>query len=267
MRKIINPKLKKIERLKKILKQYPGVVVAFSGGIDSTFLLKMAIDLFKNKVIAVTAASPLYPENEIALAKRIAQRLNVKHIIIRTDELENDYFKTNPVNRCFYCKIELFKKIKRIAQKNGLTIIEASNYSDLNDFRPGLKAAKELGVKSPLIEAKLTKDEIRYFARILKLPNWNKPSMACLASRIPYGVEINKKILKRIKSAEAFLKKLKFSQYRVRDYFPIARVEVIQNEFARMIKNRARIIRFFKRIGYKYITLDLEGYRTGSMNI
>lgn len=267
MRKINNPKLKKIERLKKILKQYPGVVVAFSGGVDSTFLLKMAIDIFKNKVIAVTAASPLYPENEIALAKRIAHRLNVKHIIIRSDELKNDYFKTNPVNRCFYCKIELFKKIKRIAQKNGLTIIEASNYSDLNDFRPGLKAAKEVGVKSPLIEAKLTKDEIRYFSRILKLPNWNKPSMACLASRIPYGVEINKKILKRIKSAEEFLKKLKFSQYRVRDYFPTARVEVIQSEFARMIKNRARIIRFFKRIGYKYITLDLEGYRTGSMNI
>ncbi|MEO0128815.1 MAG: ATP-dependent sacrificial sulfur transferase LarE [candidate division WOR-3 bacterium] len=267
MRKIINPKLKKLERLKKILKKYSGVVVAFSGGVDSTFLLKMAIDIFKNNVIAVTATSPLHPENEIKLAKRIAKRLKVKHIIINSHELKNDCFKMNPANRCFYCKIELFKKIKKIAQKNGFIVIEASNYSDLNDFRPGLKAVRELGIKSPLIEAKLTKEQIRYFARMLKLPNWNKPSMACLASRIPYGIEINKKNLKRIERAEEFLKKLQFSQCRVRDYFPIARVEIMHNEFAKMIKNRIRIIRFFKKIGYKYVTLDLEGYRTGSMNI
>ncbi len=267
MEEILQAKQKKIEKLKEILKKFPGVVVAFSGGVDSTFLLKMAVEIFKDQVIAVTATSPLYPEAEIKQARKIAKLLNVKHIIIGSNELMNKYFKNNPVNRCFHCKVGLFKKLKKIAQKCGFIVVEASNYSDLNDFRPGLKAVRKLGIKSPLIEARLTKDEIRYFARMFKLPNWNKPSMACLASRIPYGVKINKKILKRIERAEAFLKKLKFSQCRVRDYFPIARIEILPNEFSRILKDRTQIIRFFKRIGYKYITLDLDGYKTGSMNL
>ncbi|MEO0105997.1 MAG: ATP-dependent sacrificial sulfur transferase LarE [candidate division WOR-3 bacterium] len=267
MEKITGSKLKKIEKLKKFLRKFPGVVVAFSGGVDSTFLLKIAVDILKDNVIAVTATSPLYPETELRLAKRIAKRLNVKHIVIRSSELENKYFKSNTANRCFYCKLELFKNLKKIAQRNGFIVIEASNYSDLSDFRPGLMAAMKLGIKSPLIAAKITKDEIRFFAKMLKLPNWDKPSMACLASRIPYGVEINKKILRRIERAEGFLKRLEFSQFRVRDHFPIARIEILQNEFTRMIKNRMRIIKFFKKIGYSYITFDLEGYRIGSMNI
>jgi len=203
----------------------------------------------------------------LKLAKRIARLLNAKHIIIDSNELENKYFRNNPLNRCFYCKVELFEKLKKIAQKKGYIVIEASNYSDLNDFRPGLKAARKLGIVSPLIEAKLEKDEIRYFARQYKLPNWNKPSMACLASRIPYGIEINRKILKRVGKGEYFLKKLKFSQCRLRDHFPVARIEIMEDEIERLIKNRKKIIKYFKSIGYKYITLDLEGYRTGSMNL
>ncbi|MGQ9535517.1 MAG: ATP-dependent sacrificial sulfur transferase LarE [bacterium] len=258
--------VKKIQKLKEILYSYPGVVVAFSGGVDSTLLLRLAKDVLKEKVIAVTAASPLYPDSEKKHAEKIAAMLKIKHIIINSDEMENPDFIKNPRNRCFYCKIELFKKLKGIAKKYGYVVLEGSNYSDLNDFRPGLVAAKKMNIKSPLIEARLTKAEIRELARELRLPNWNRPSMACLASRIPYGKKIDKIILKRIERGEAFLRILNFSQCRVRDYFPIARIEISENEFKKIIIYKKKIVKYFKRLGYKYITIDLEGYRTGSMN-
>lgn len=258
---------KKLQKLKKILYSYPGVVVAFSGGVDSSLLLKLAKDVLKQKVIAVIASSPLYPDSETNQAKKIAHMLKAKHLIIHSNELENPDFVKNLRNRCYHCKIELFKKLKEIAKNYGYVVLEGSNYSDLNDFRPGLIAAKRLNIKSPFIEARLTKTEIRKLARQFKLPNWNKPSMACLASRIPYGIKIDEKNLARIESGEEFLRSLKFSQCRVRDYFPIARIEILENEYKKIFKYKKKIVRQFKKLGYKYITLDLEGYRTGSMNL
>ncbi len=248
------------------MKQYYGVVVAFSGGVDSSLLLRVAKEVLNNRVIAVTAISPLYTKIELQTAREIASLIGVKHLVIRSKEMKNKNFVTNPVNRCYYCKIELFSALKRIARKRNYVVIEASNYSDLSDFRPGIEASKNLGIESPLLKVKLTKAEIRRLAKELGLPNWNKPSMACLASRIPYGTKIDKTILNRIERAEGFLHNLSFLQVRVRDYYPLARIEISANEFAKILKQRNRIIGFFKKIGYKYITLDLEGYRTGSMN-
>lgn len=257
---------KKLNKLKGILGKYPGVVVAFSGGVDSSLLLKVAKDVLENRVVAVTAESPLYPDDESIIAKKIARKLKCQHMFIQSCELEDPKFVSNPRKRCYYCKIELFKNLKKIARKFNYTVIEASNKSDLSDYRPGLLAIKKLGVKSPLIEAGIEKDEIRALARKFRLPNWNKPSMACLASRIPYGRKIDRKILRRIESAEGYLKKLKLTQVRVRDHYPIARIEVQNNEMKRILSYYNRIVKYFKKLGYKYITLDLEGYQTGSLN-
>lgn len=258
---------KKLQKLNKILYSYPGVVVAFSGGVDSSVLLKLAKDVLGQKVIAVTATSPLYPDSETRMAKKIADKLKIKHLIIHSNELENPDFVKNLRNRCYHCKIGLFKKLKEIAKNYGYVVLEGSNYSDLNDFRPGSVAAKRLNIKSPFIEARLTKTEIRKLARQFKLPNWNKPPMACLASRIPYGIKIDEKNLARVETGEEFLRSLKFFQCRVRDYFPIARIEILEKEFKKIFKYKKKIVRQFKKLGYKYITLDLEGYRTGSMNL
>lgn len=241
-------------------------MVAFSGGVDSSLLLKVAKDVLKNRVIAITANSPLYPESEIWVAKKITKKFNCQHKIIKTDELENQKFVNNLKNRCYYCKIELFKALKVIADKYGYVVAEASNKSDLSDYRPGIVAAEKLNVKSPLIESGLEKEEIRTLAKRFGLPNWNKPSMACLASRIPYGQIIDRRRLKRIESAEGFLKKFKLTQIRVRDHFPIARIEILTIDFKKVLKYRNRIIKYFKRLGYKFATLDLEGYKTGSLN-
>uniref|UniRef100_A0A7C4TBM3 ATP-dependent sacrificial sulfur transferase LarE n=1 Tax=candidate division WOR-3 bacterium TaxID=2052148 RepID=A0A7C4TBM3_UNCW3 len=258
---------KKLEKLKNILKKYPGVVVAFSGGVDSSLLLKVARDILKDRVIAVTAQSPLYPETELRIAKRIARLLNVRHLVVHSSELKNKNFRKNPKNRCFYCKIELFTKLLQIAKKFRFKVIEASNSSDLRDFRPGIIAGKKLKIDSPLIEAGLTKEEIRILAKRFRLPNWNKPSMACLASRIPYGEAVSLTALKRISKAEDFLKKKEFTQVRVRDHYPVARIEVLPDEFYAILRNRGRIVKYFKKLGYRYVTLELEGYRTGSMNL
>jgi len=241
-------------------------MVAFSGGVDSSLLLKVAKDVLKRDVIAVTAVSPLYPKEEFRGACRIAHFLKGKHIIIRSREYADKNFIKNPRNRCYYCKLELFKKIKKIAARYGYNVLEASNQSDLRDFRPGLIAVKRLGIKSPLIEAGIKKDEVRAMAKKFRLPNWNKPAMACLASRIPYGRTIDKKTLKRIESAERYLKKFKLTQVRVRDHFPSARIEVQDHDLKKVLSRRSKVVEFFKKLGYKYITLDLEGYQMGSLN-
>ncbi len=256
----------KIIEIKNILKRYPGAVVAFSGGVDSTLLLKLTIDVLKNNVVAVTAVSPIQPKRDIIYAKKLAKSLGVKHICLRTRELANPRFISNAKNRCYLCKLQLFKQIKSIAAKFGFSVLEGSNKSDLSDHRPGLRALRKLKVLSPFIEVGLTKQEIRLTARKLQLPNWNKPSMACLASRIPYGEKIDKKILERIDRAENYLRRLDLSQIRVRDHFPVARIEVYTAEFNFILDNSKRIVRYFKRLGYESVVLDLAGYQTASYN-
>ncbi|MEO0216398.1 MAG: ATP-dependent sacrificial sulfur transferase LarE, partial [candidate division WOR-3 bacterium] len=204
--------------------------MAFSGGVDSTLLLKVALAVLKDRVVAVTVDSPLYPKGELREAKKIARRLKVRHLIIHSDELKNQNFVKNKKTRCYYCKIELFRNLQKIAREYGYTVVEASNKTDLKDFRPGLLAAKKMGVDSPLIKAGLLKEEIRMLARKFGLPNWNKPSMACLASRIPYGRRIKREVLTRISKAEDYLKRFKITQVRVRDHLPIARLEVLPHE-------------------------------------
>jgi uncharacterized protein len=257
---------RKLHKIRNILKQQPGVVVAFSGGVDSTLLLKIAVDALQDRVIAVTASSPLHPKQELELAKRLAKKLHSKHVILKSDELKKKNFTSNPRDRCYLCKLALFKKIKKFAARSGYTVIEASNASDLQDYRPGLRALKELRITSPFIEAHVSKREIRMLAKKYKLPNWNRPAMACLATRVPYGRKITKRILQRVESAERYLTRLGLTQVRVRDHEPVARLEIPSKDFKTVIYNRRRITKYFHNLGYTYITLDLGGYQTGSMN-
>lgn len=256
----------KINKLKILLKKHPGVLVAFSGGVDSTLLLKLSIDVLKDNVIAVTGISPLHPKKEITNARALAKSFSCKHLLLQTHELADPQFIRNTKDHCYLCKLHLFKHMKSIARKYGYVVVEGTNKSDLSDHRPGLKALKRLNILSPFIDVGLTKQEIRSAAHKLGLPNWEKPSMACLASRIPYGIKIDKKSLLRIERAEHYLNRLKISQVRVRDYFPVARIEVYPREFSAILKNRKNIVKYFKRLGYKFTTLDLAGYQTGSIN-
>lgn len=257
---------RKLHKIRSILKQQRGVVVAFSGGVDSSLLLQIAKDTVPDHVIAVTASSPIHPEQELELAKHIARRLHNKHVILKSDELKKKKFTSNPRDRCYHCKLALFKKIKKFAARNGYTVIEASNASDLQDYRPGLRALKELRITSPFIEARLSKQEIRTLAKKYKLPNWDRPAMACLATRVPYGRKITKKILQRVEAAERYLTRLGLSQVRVRDHEPIARIEIMPDEFKKIVSQRTKITRHFRKLGYLYVTLDLEGYTIGSLN-
>jgi uncharacterized protein len=258
----------KLSRLKKAILNYKSVLIAFSGGVDSTFLLKVASGvLSKGKVLAVTAGSPTYPQEELLFSKTIAQKLGVRHKIIKTDELKDERFVSNPVNRCYFCKIGLFKRLKKIAASSRLSfVLDATNASDKLDFRPGDKARQELKIHSPLLEAGLTKDDIRNLSRKLGLSTWNKPSLACLASRVPYGARISLKSLRRINQAEMYLKKAGFRQVRLRHYNGLCRIEVLKKDIPRLINRREQIVDKLRKLGYNYITVDLEGYRTGSMN-
>ena len=260
---------KKLKNLKEILKKMGTVLVAFSGGVDSTFLLRVAKDVLGEKVIAVTALSPTYPREEVEEAKKISKKMGVRHILIETRELEDSNFVNNPPTRCYYCKRELFSALKKIAEENNLRwVADGSNLDDTGDFRPGMQAARELGVRSPLKEAHLGKSDIRELSKKLGLSTWNKPSLACLASRFPYGMRIKKEELLKVEEAERFLRKMGISQIRVRHYGDTARIEVREDEIPKLFENKKRnkVIEKFKQLGYTYITVDLEGYRTGSMN-
>lgn len=259
----------KYKRLKADLKSMGSALVAFSGGVDSSFLLKAASDELKDKVIAVTAKSSSFPEREIKRAVEIAQLLKVKHIIIESSEMENPNYLKNDKERCYYCKTELFGDLRKIALKEELNfVLDGQNYDDLGDYRPGMKAAAEIGVRSPLKEACLTKNEIREMSKKFGLPNWNSPSLACLASRIPYGTVIDAEILARIDFLENLLLNLGFTQARVRHHDKMARIEIPEEEMEKFNTGdiRMQVINEFKNKGYLYITLDLEGYKTGSMN-
>lgn len=260
----------KLSRLKKILLELNSVLIAFSGGLDSTFLLKIAKSVLEDNVLAVTAYSTTYPKKELEEAKKIAKDFKTRFLIIQTNELKNKNFIKNPHNRCYFCKHELFSNLNRIAKKNKIKhIVDGSNLDDLADIRPGTKAKKKFKVRSPLQEAGLTKSEIRILSKQYRLKTWSKPNLACLASRFPYGDSINKKDLIKIDKAEEFLRTLGFKQVRVRHYNNLCRIELENKEIKRLIGACLgdKVVAKFKELGYTYITLDLEGYRVGSMNL
>lgn len=258
---------KKLENLKSIIEKTGGAVVAFSGGVDSTFLLKVAHEVLGDKVIAITANSETYPRRELEEARSFAKTLGVKHIIVETLELEIAGFADNPPDRCYYCKHELFSKLTEIAKSNGLDyVFDGSNYDDRNDHRPGMRAAKQLGVISPLKAAEMTKDDIRQLSKEFGLSTWNKPSFACLSSRFPYGTKITPEKLVVIGEAEDFIRELGFQELRVRHHDTIARIEVGKNDLEKIIPYADAIVNKVKSLGFLYVTLDLSGYNTGSMN-
>lgn len=259
----------KKEKLYSYLKSLGSLAVAFSGGVDSSFLLKCAHDVLSDNVIAVTARSSTFPKRELNEAIEFAKEYGIRQIIIDSDELEIEGFHENPADRCYYCKGELFAKIKKVAEDNNIRYIaEGSNMDDLGDYRPGLKAASECGAVSPLRAAGLTKDDIRALSKEMGLKTWNKPSFACLASRIPYGQTITREKLILIDKAEQFLIDLGFRQVRVRHHGEIARIELLPEDMIKVFQNglREKIHDYFKTLGFTYITLDLNGYKTGSMN-
>lgn len=272
----------KLKELKSLLSEMDGVVIGYSGGVDSTFLSAVTHQVLGDKMLAVSARSETYPSREAKEAEELAKQLGFRHTFIDTSELGIEGYSDNPPDRCFFCKSELFTKLIEIARKEGLNnVADGTNADDARDYRPGMKAAANLGVRSPLKEAGLTKDDIRALSKEMGLPTWNKPSFACLASRFPYGTKITAERLAMVDQAEEFLHNHGIHQVRVRHH-PIrsevdnsaqpggymARIEVGENDLPRFLEEsfRLAVVAKLKEIGYLYVALDLQGYRTGSMN-
>jgi len=258
---------KKAENLKEYFRELEGAAIAFSGGVDSSVLAKTAHDALGKKAVAFTIDSPTVERKELKDAINLAKQIGIRHLVIRHDELKNECFRRNLPDRCYHCKKEMLSVLKKAAVEQGITeVIEGTNAEEILGHRPGYKAVKEVGVRSPLAELGYTKKDIRGIAAFLKLPNAQKPSMACLSSRIPYGTKITKELLEKVSRAEASVRAASVTQLRVRCFDDLAVIEVLEEDYNKVIGDRARITKELKALGFKRVVMDLDGYSTGSMS-